>query len=191
MLEKYIKDIIGAFKDDLRILAWDLYNEPSNSGRGDRSKSLLEAAYKWARELDPSQPLTVGIWSWVDTLNGVETVALGLSDVVSFHNYGNIGQTERQIEKLRSYNRPMLCTEWLHRPNGNMVNTHLPLFKCEKIGIYNWGLVVGKTQTNLNWSTMVGEPDENPAIWQQDLYHADHTPYDAAEIELLRTFINN
>ena len=30
-LEKYVRDIVGHFKDDRRVLIWDLYNEPGNT----------------------------------------------------------------------------------------------------------------------------------------------------------------
>ena len=33
-LEKYVKDILSTFRDDHRILLWDLYNEPGNSSYG-------------------------------------------------------------------------------------------------------------------------------------------------------------
>ena len=32
VLEAYVKDILETFKDDKRIVLWDLYNEPGNSG---------------------------------------------------------------------------------------------------------------------------------------------------------------
>ena len=55
-LEKYIKDIVGTFRADKRVLMWDLYNEPS------RSLPLVEATFGWARTVNPSQPLTIGPW---------------------------------------------------------------------------------------------------------------------------------
>ena len=33
-LEKYVKDMVGAFGNDKRVVLWDLYNEPGNSGMG-------------------------------------------------------------------------------------------------------------------------------------------------------------
>ena len=33
---------------------------------------------------------------------------------------------------------------------------------------------------------LLAEPAVTPMIWQHDLLHADGTPYDAGEIELLR-----
>jgi len=187
-LQAYVLDVVGSFKDDERIVVWDMYNEPGNSDRGDRSMPLLRAAFKWSRDANPSQPLTAGCWSWENPLFGVEIAALELSDIVSFHSYNDVSVTTRQIEMLQGFNRPLLCTEWLHRPNNNHVSSHLPLFKDYKIGIYNWGLVQGRTQTNLSWSTMNGEPDPDPVIWQHDFYTPEHIPYCADEIVLLKSF---
>jgi len=61
LLRDYICDILTFFSNDERILIWDLYNEPGNSGRGNRSLPLLKEAFKWARECAPPQPLTAGV----------------------------------------------------------------------------------------------------------------------------------
>jgi endo-1,4-beta-mannosidase len=50
-LEVYVKDIMTTFKDDDRILLWDLYNEPGNSGYGNKSMSLLKKVFHWGREV--------------------------------------------------------------------------------------------------------------------------------------------
>jgi hypothetical protein len=36
------------------------------------------------------------------------------------------------------------------RTHDNLFSTHLPIFKQEKIGAYNWGLVAGKTWAIVN-----------------------------------------
>jgi endo-1,4-beta-mannosidase len=41
-LEKYVKDVMGTFSQDNRIVLWDLYNEPGNSGYVNRSINLLK-----------------------------------------------------------------------------------------------------------------------------------------------------
>lgn len=42
VLEVYVKDMLESFKNDDRILLWDLYNEPGNSGYGNKSMPLLK-----------------------------------------------------------------------------------------------------------------------------------------------------
>ncbi|MBA7696348.1 hypothetical protein ES703_104995 [subsurface metagenome] len=82
-LEKYVKDIVGSFGKDERVLMWDLYNEPGNSGMGEKSLPLAEAAFAWARATNPSQPLTIGAWAGFQSR--MSKRLMELSDIVSFH----------------------------------------------------------------------------------------------------------
>ena len=68
-LENYVKNLLDRFRSDERIFLWDLYNEPGNGSigdntggiiRGNRSLPLLKDVFKWAREINPDQPLTAG-----------------------------------------------------------------------------------------------------------------------------------
>ena len=63
-LEKYVKDVLNTFKHDKRILLWDLYNEPGNNNKKDSSLPLLTSIFKWAREVNPDQPISAGLWAW-------------------------------------------------------------------------------------------------------------------------------
>ena len=63
-LHEYVAAQLSRFGQDERVLGWDLYNEPGNEGRGPRSLPLLRAAFEWAREAAPMQPLTLGVWAW-------------------------------------------------------------------------------------------------------------------------------
>lgn len=63
MLELYTKDILLQFKDDKRILMWDLYNEPGNSEMSDMTFPLLEKVFQWSQGIRPSQPLTCATWN--------------------------------------------------------------------------------------------------------------------------------
>ena len=106
------------------MLGWDVYNEPGNTGMGNKSLPLVKAAFVWARQAHPSQPLTAGVWGGTpDTTR----LCLELSDVISFHCYGKAEELERRIAELRGQLRPILCTEWLNRPLGSVVETVLPV----------------------------------------------------------------
>src|SRR5450432_2157589 len=72
-LEAYVKGVVGAFANDPRVLAWDLWNEPDNGndsswGRGEvKGKTalvleLLPQVFAWARSVHTTQPLTSGVW---------------------------------------------------------------------------------------------------------------------------------
>jgi hypothetical protein len=191
-LEPYVKDVVGTFRDDPRVWVWDLYNEPTGSlviGKlvipmGDVTLPLVEKVFQWAREARPAQPLTVGIWNNNAKLN--ELVA-GSSDISTFHNYDSLPGLEKRIEQIKRIGRPAICTEWLNRGTGSTAAACLPIFRRERIGAMSWGLVNGKTQTHLNWGHLPG--DAEPPVWQHDLFRADHTAYDAAELACFKATI--
>ncbi|KKK98155.1 hypothetical protein LCGC14_2645580, partial [marine sediment metagenome] len=186
-LEVYVKGMIGRFAKDERILLWDLYNEPGNSGLGDESYLLVEASFGWAREVGPTQPLTVGTaGAQVVSPGGkIDTRRLELSDVNTFHTYGPRKAMAHDIAHFKRLGRPVLCTEWMARTLGSNWAADLPLLKDEKVGCYNWGLVKGRTQTHYPWSNKPWTKE--PAVWFCDLFHADGTPYDENEIKVIGT----
>lgn len=184
-LEKYIKDMVGSFKNDKRIILWDLYNEPGNSGLGNQSQPLVEATFKWAREAKPSQPLTIGVWGAPREISDKQ---IELSDIISYHYYGGYDGMKNRITDFKKYGRPVICTEWMARPLGAKYQTELPLFKDEKVACYNWGLVNGRTQTQYPWGSPKDAPE--PAVWFHDLLRRDGSPKDAAEIAFIRKFTN-
>lgn len=187
-LEAYVKDVIASFANDERILLWDLYNEPGNSGNGDQSLPLVKAVFEWARSVNPSQPLTVGVWFDNEILNEFQLAA---SDVITFHHYWEPDKLEREIRKLKAYGRPVICTEWLARTTGSLVKTNLTVFARENVGCFNWGLVAGKTNTIYQWKELdpvqeIIDLQIGPKVWFHDLLCKDGSPYDKTEIEIFR-----
>jgi hypothetical protein len=184
-LEGYTKDMVGTFGRDRRVLIWDLYNEPGNSSMGEKSLSLVEAVFAWARAAEPQQPLTIG--AWADPNGRMSRRMMELSDVGSFHCYDKLPGLKNMIAICREYGRPILCTEWLHRQSGNTVEAILPMFQAQRIGCYNWGLVFGRTQTYMPWGSKPQDPV--PALWQHDLFHADGRPFREEELDVIRNLI--
>jgi hypothetical protein len=200
-LKAYVQGVIGAFRDDPRILGWDLWNEPDNGAEGDQAEArekfahvatLLPQVFAWAREAGPSQPLTSGVWHGADwspgaTLNAIEQVQLEQSDVITFHSYDWPEVLERKITQLQGYHRPLICTEYLARGAGSLFDTALPLARKYQVGMINWGLVLGKTQTNLPWDSW-DKPyaRTQPVVWHHDVFNADGTPYRQAEVDQIR-----
>ncbi len=182
--EKYVKDIVGSFGSDRRVLIWDLYNEPGNSGMGNKSLPLVEAAFQWARSTNPSQPLTVG--AWANFKSSMSERLMALSDIVSFHGYDGPGGLNAKIKICKRFQRPVLCTECLRRQVGNTFEAFLPIFSENRIGWYNWGLVAGRTQTYMHWGSKKGDP--MPEVWQHDIFYPDGKPYDPEEIKLIQSF---
>lgn len=183
-LESYVKDLISTFGNDIRVWIWDLYNEPTNGGLGNQSMPLVEKVFQWARTANPSQPLTIAQWNGNVELN---RLIHGNSDITSFHSYSRPAELRRTITELKSYERPIINTEWLNRSIGSEVSSCLPVFLDEDVGCMLWGLVNGKTQTHLHWGWRpgMGEPD----IWQHDLFLNDHRPYNKRELNLIKSSI--
>ncbi len=177
-LENYVSNVMERFKNDERILFWDLYNEPTNGGLGSATLPLLKKVIAWARKINPSQPVSIDFWNDNKRLNDI---VLAGSDVISFHNYGNKDALQRQVNDLKKYNRPIFCTEWMNRPAHSVISDNLPIFYNEKIGCMLWGLVNGKTQTDLPWGHRPGDPPQ--PVWQHDLYKTDFNPYNQNEID--------
>jgi hypothetical protein len=183
-LEDYVRDVIGSFRSDERVLLWDLYNEPGNNKLGEDSLGLLKSVFEWAHDADPTQPLSVGVWYDNPTLNEFQ---LSASDVVTFHNYNDVASLEEQIESLKAYRRPLICTEYMARSRGSRFETHLPVFQRERVGCISWGLVSGRTQTIYPWGSRLGSPE--PREWFHDILRRDGTPFDAGEISLIKDVI--
>jgi len=201
-LKTYVEGVIGAFANDKRVLAWDLWNEPSNGndssyGKNDpRNKkqlvlALLPQVFSWAREAHPSQPLTSGVWNgdWssLDKMDAISRVQIEQSDVISFHNYGWPEEFEQRIDQLRQFHRPLICTEYMARGAGSTFDTILPIAKKNHVAAINWGFVAGKTQTYLPWDSWQRPYVlQQPTVWFHDVFHPDGKPYRERETELIR-----
>jgi hypothetical protein len=203
-LEAYVKAVVGRFKTDDRVLAWDLWNEVDNpndpayaslepKNKGELVLALLPQVFAWARESGPVQPLTSGLWrggdwSKLDQLSVIDRVQLALSDVITFHSYDPPPQLEARIRQLQVYKRPILCTEYMARGNGSTFQGSLPILKQHNVGAINWGLVQGKAQTHLPWDSW-RRPyvDREPAVWFHEVFRNDGTPYDEKETAVIRS----
>jgi galactose mutarotase-like enzyme len=183
ILEKYVKDILTTFKDDERVLLWDLYNEPGNSQHGMASMPLLKNVFKWAREVNPSQPVSAGVWFFkYPELNQFQ---IENSDVLTYHNYRDPENHQLWIDLLKTHGRPMICTEYMARRNNSRFENVMPMLKRNNVGAINWGFVSGKTNTIFAWD----EPKPNekePTLWFHDIFRQDKTPFDTKEVELIK-----
>jgi len=200
MLEPYVKGVLERFKDDTRVLMWDVYNEPGNTAgshypgldspnKDELSLRLLKKVFQWGRQVNPSQPLTVGPWigDWhKDKISVLNQYMLDHSDIISFHAYDGMDKTKDKVNILKPYGRPLLCTEYMARTAGNTFAEHLPYFKENHIGAYNWGLVAGKTQTQYPWESWKRQFTAEPEVWFHEVFRPDGRPYDPAEAELFR-----
>jgi hypothetical protein len=200
-LERYVKGVVSKFANDPRILAWDVWNEPDNTNNTAYGKvelpekvkyvlPLLQRSFEWARSVNPSQPLTSGVWAgdWSsrDKLKPIEKLQLDQSDIITFHNYENGEEFEKRIKWLQPLGRPLICTEYMARGNGSFFESSLPIAKKYKVGAINWGLVDGKSQTKYAWDSWTKQYTGEPPIWFHEIFHTNGTPYKTAEVELIR-----
>jgi len=182
-LEKYVKDILTTFKNDDRILLWDLYNEPGNSSYNETSMPLLKKAFQWAWEVRPSQPLTAATWYDNKEFNAYQ---LANSDVITIHNYNDAGSLEKELKEKTELGRPVICSEYMARPRNSRFQTHLPVFKKYNVGAINWGLVSGKSNTIYQWNEPIPDGSE-PKLWFHDVFRKDGTPYDKKETDFIKS----
>lgn len=185
-LERYIKDVLSSFKNDQRILMWCLYNEPENLKKGANSLPLLREVFKWARSVNPSQPLSSPIW----TLPGAKGTSLDIvsfigenCDVMTFHCYSDAKDMESFIKLLKPFNRPIICQEYMGRPKSTFEEI-LPILKRENVGAISWGLTEGKCNFYLPWGHKPGGPE--PKVWFHDILNADGTPYSIEEVNFIK-----
>jgi hypothetical protein len=200
-LEAYVKGVVKQFANDNRVLVWDVWNEPDNINPGSYGQyelknkglivaPLLKKVFEWSRSVNPSQPLTSGIWigDWSnhDSLKVWEKIQLEQSDVVSFHNYNEPAELEKRIIQLQRYGKPLLNTEYMSRGNGSFFEGSLPIFKKYKVAAYNWGLVAGKTNTIYPWDSWDKTYTAEPELWFHDVFRQDGTPYKQTEVDFIK-----
>jgi hypothetical protein len=201
-LKEYVQGVVGAFANDPRILAWDMWNEPDNTNDSSYGKkepknkvelvlNLLPQVFAWARAEHPTQPLTSGIWrgdwSTPQTLSPMSRIQINESDIISFHNYGWPENFEAGVRDLQQYHRPIICTEYMARGVGSTFDTILPIAVSNHVGAINWGFVNGKTQTNLPWDSWQRPYVlEQPPVWFHDIFYPDGKPYREREVEIIR-----
>jgi hypothetical protein len=207
LMEAYVKGVVGRFHKDQRVQCWDVWNEPDNTNDSSYGVKLLKTeldkekkhaltlemlgkTFNWAREADPAQPLTSGVWrgDWSsdEKLTPIEKVQLNQSDVVSFHSYDPMDELKKRVATLRRYNRPLWCTEFMARPRGSTFDPMLAYFKQEKIGAHCWGFVAGKTNTIYPWDSWQKQYTAEPPLWFHDILRPDGTPYKAEEVAYIK-----
>ncbi len=204
-LKAYVQGVVGAFAKDDRILGWDVWNEPGSDQTENYPRTelkndqkiaivakLLPQAFAWAREVNPTQPLTSGVYE-VDinadenAQDELEKIQLRESDVITFHNYSWPESFKKEIAWLRRFHRPVICTEYMARSVGSTFDTILPIAKEENVAAINWGFVAGKTQTYYPWESWQHPYIlRDPPVWFHEVLREDGKPYRQAEVDLIK-----
>lgn len=184
VLETYVKDVLTTFKNDKRIVMWDLYNEPGNNKLGNKSMPLLKKVFEWAWEVRPLQPLSAGVWRLA--LSDLNKFQVENSDIITYHNYQIPAVHQAAIDTLKRYNRPLVCTEYMARRNNSLFTNIMPMLKQQNIGAINWGLVDGKSNTKYAWDEPIPDGSE-PKLWFHEIFHRDGKPYKQEEVDLIKS----
>jgi hypothetical protein len=208
-LESYVKGILGEFKNDPRVAVWDLYNEPGNlnvetygtkevANKEFYSLQLLKKIFAWARMVEPSQPITSGVWrsrfgAWVgenpeDPAAKLYNFMLENSDIITFHSYEGLEYTMSVVQSLQNLGRPLICTEYMARPYSTFEEI-MPYFAEHKIGAINWGFIVGKSQTNYPWASWSQAFNEEANPWFHDILRPDGSEYSVEEVNFISNLI--
>ncbi|MEI7699126.1 MAG: cellulase family glycosylhydrolase [Planctomycetia bacterium] len=201
-LKDYVVGVVSHFANDRRVVVWDIWNEPDNFDGGAAKRPglepqnkpelvnrLLPQVFAWAREANPSQPLTSGVWRDSENivrLDDCKRIQLANSDVISFHTYGDVPSLERCLKNLATYGRPLLCTEFMARPNSSVFEPHLGIMKSHKCAAYCWGFINGKSQTIYPWDSWTKSYSGPPPVWFHDILEPDGKPFRQTEVDYIR-----
>ncbi len=205
VMRDYVTSVMTQFRNDDRVLGWDLWNEPDNPARQYRNversdkeqlvANLLPQVFRWARAVDASQPLTSGVWrgDWGQPQgrSAISDIQLANADVITFHSYAEPAGFESRINELTPLGRPILCTEYMARPRGSTVESILPVAKRHNVGAINWGLVAGKTQTYFPWESWDHPYTSVPKVWFHDLIRPEGRPFQDIEALTVRKLAGN
>jgi hypothetical protein len=152
-MRTYIRDVVGAYRDDPRIVMWDVVNEPESTSywadiEKDGGRETIVEFVRWSleqvRQAQPTQPLTIGWAAWTNNL-----YALDLVDVICVHAYlpaDPFAQVLKEARVLgRAYGKPVIINEFAGRP-GFPVQDGLKSIHEANMGWCLWELMIGSTQ---------------------------------------------
>lgn len=189
-------EVMEKYKDDDRVLFWNIWNEPGMNGRGKVTAPLIKEMFELAWKIGVKQPCAADLWRrgklLEPNMETAEGIAAAWSDIISFHCYGPLQSQVKFVKELKAkFGRPMLNTEWLARIRGCDVQDCYPFFAQERIGCTCWGFVAGKYQTYEPWESMWRHVDKGyrgykMTKWFHDLFRPSLRPYDPEEIDIIK-----
>ena len=195
-LEGYVKGVVGRFRDDRRVHAWDLFNEPDNTNGSSYGKlepankpelalALLKKAFAWAREADPiaaADHRRLGR-------------RLGRPGRLIADRTGSSSSSRTSSASTTTTPLPEMKARRREPPSGTAARSSAPstwpappaarstrssaYFKRRTSAAYNWGFVAGKTQTIYPWDSWKKPYTAEPPVWFHDIFRPDGTPYDS------------
>lgn len=198
-LEGMVRQVIRHFRNDDRIVLWDIWNEPEMTDPEICKEQMewIQQMVLWCREEGCTQPISSSIiWdSGIGSANPNDLTAIrneteGMMDLHNFHNYSvqedhnrNVSVMVNRIGKIND--NALVCTECLTRTNGSGVARTLTEFSKYGIHFYTWGLY----SCDANWEVSWGR--STYYAWEpmfHNLLYADGEPYNPAELDFIKNF---
>ena len=151
-VERYVRDVVGRFRGDPRVLGWDVMNEPmadfNHVTRAERDAiwEFVGRMSALVKELDPAHPITVGEAVVEYIPKTVDRV-----DFISVHSYeADPREFRKDLELASHYGRasgkPVVVTECGNPGAGQKYEMVFEVLGQEKTGFYFWELMIGKMQ---------------------------------------------
>jgi hypothetical protein len=199
-MEPYVTSVLARYADDPRVLLWDLYNEPGNrvlpyrehepENKRELSESFLRRVFAWARAVNPSQPLTAGVWERLsgdpDSLESIDHLMLDNSDVITFHSYAPLPRVQATVRWLRAYGRPLICTEYLSRQTQERLHDRAPLVSRTEDRRDQLGAGQRAVPDHLSLDLLEHALPQEPTPWFHDIFRPDGSPFDPAETAVIQ-----
>ena len=192
--------LMTKYRDDDRILFWNLWNEPGNNNRAKLTLKDLKELFARAWKINPKQPLAADVYTSgfgcaddpMDDRNRLLNLAAESSDIISYHCYSPFRVHRDIVAKIeKRHGRPMINTEWLARCIDCNVEDNYAFMAQKRIGCTCWGFVAGKYQTYEPWEgewtdVLAGRAKDRVERWLHDLYRTNLRPYDPKEIAIIK-----
>lgn len=151
-LEKYVQDVVGAYRNDKRIVMWDVMNEPMctrHAGKAEGREKIwkfLNHFLDVVKKKDPTHPRTVGFMNSRFVARVIDKI-----EVIGWHNYtGDMNALRADIRRVKQlgakHSKPVHINEIARRNTGQHFWKFMPVLRKEKIGWYFWELMLGSTQ---------------------------------------------
>lgn len=199
-----LQKIIRAFRNDPRIISYDIWNEPGNFGfdpGGDaifiRHLNCIAKMAEWCYEENPSQAISSSIFWRGDIMNEPNKPASKLAceveammDVHNIHQYNAGDEHSRYFARYIDYvqtlgHRPVLSTECLTRVNNSGLGRTLPTYAKKNVNFFLWGLYICDANWDVRWGRSTYDAYE-PGF--HNLMHPDGDLIDYRDVELIRNY---
>jgi predicted GH43/DUF377 family glycosyl hydrolase len=176
-MEKFIVALVGKYRDDKRIVLWDVMNEPESTRKWDKPEDrariveFVRRALKRVKAENPAAPIGIG-WQRL----GEIPLTADLSDVLVIHNYSDVNGLQANIRRIqemgKTMNKPVILNEFVGRPQQR-IEKALPIAAREKTGWCFWELMIGSTRFS-----------QGKVPYQGHIY-PDGTCFSAAEVAII------